>query len=74
MVSNLENPEADSTYVLTHTSTRDYLANQIIAAAIEYDLDGINLDFEALSGDVGDAYIQFIRELSLKGENNNLVV
>ncbi len=33
LVSNLENPEADSTYVLTHTSARDYLANQIIAAA-----------------------------------------
>lgn len=74
LVSNLENPEADSTYVLTHTSTRDYLENQIIASAIEYDLDGINLDFEALSGDVGDAYIQFIRELSLKCENNNLVL
>lgn len=74
LVSNLENPEADSTYVLTHTSTRDYLANQIIAAAIEYDLDGINLDFEALSGEVGDSYIQFVRELSLKCENNNLVL
>lgn len=74
LVSNLENPEVDSTYVLTHTSTRDYLTNQIIAAAIEYDLDGINLDFEALSGEVGDSYIQFIRELSLKCEKNNLVL
>lgn len=55
LVSNLENPEADSAYVLSHTSTRDYLTNQIIAAAIEYDLDGINLDFEALSGEVGDS-------------------
>ncbi len=74
LISNLENPDADSTYVLTHSSTRDYLTSQIIAAAIEYDLDGINLDFEALSGEVGDAYIQFIRELSLKCENNNLVL
>ena len=74
LVSNLENPEADSTYVLSHTSTRDYLTNQIIAAAIEYDLDGINLDFEALSGEVGDSYIQFVRELSLKCKNNNLVL
>lgn len=74
LVSNLENPDADSTYVLTHTSTRDYLTNQIIAAAIEYNLDGINLDFEALSGEVGDAYIQFIRELSIKCENNDLVL
>ena len=74
LVSNLENPEADSAYVLSHTSTRDYLTNQIIAAAIEYDLDGINLDFEALSSEVGDSYIQFVRELSLKCENNSWVL
>lgn len=74
LISNLENPDADANYVLTHTSTRDYLTNQIIAAAIEYNLDGINLDFEALSGEVGDAYIQFVRELSIKCENNDLVL
>lgn len=74
LVSNLENPEADTTYVMTHTSTRDYLTNQIIAAAIEYDLDGINLDFEALSAEAGDSYVQFIRELSIKCENNDLVL
>lgn len=74
LVSNLENPDVDTTYVLTHTSTRDYLVNQIIAAAIEYDLDGINLDFEALDGAMGDAYIQFVRELSIKCENNSIVL
>lgn len=74
LVSNLENPEADTTYVMTHTSTRDYLTNQIIAAAIEYDLDGINLDFEALSEEAGDSYVQFIRELSIKCDNNDLVL
>lgn len=74
LISNLENPDVDTTYVLTHTSTRDYLVNQIIAAAIEYNLDGINLDFEALESEVGDAYIQFIRELSIKCENNNIVL
>lgn len=74
LVSNLENPDVDTTYVLTHTSTRDYLVNQIIAAAIEYNLDGINLDFEALESEVGDAYIQFVRELSIKCENNNIVL
>lgn len=74
LISNLENREVDTAAVLTHTSTRDYLVNQIIAAAIEYDLDGINLDFEELSGEVGDAYIQFIRELSLKCRNNGIVL
>ncbi len=74
LISNLENSEVDTTYVLTHTSVRDKLVNQIIASAIEYNLDGINLDFEALAGEVGDAYIQFIRELSIKCENNNIVL
>ena len=73
LVSNLENREVDTTEVLTHTSIRDNLTNQIIAAAIEYDLDGINLDFEELSG-VGDAYIQFVRELSIKCEKNGIVL
>ena len=74
LFSNLENPDVDTTEVLTHTSTRDYLVNQMIAAAIEYDLDGINLDFEELSGKVGDAYIQLIRELSIKCKNNGIVL
>lgn len=74
LVSNLENSEVDSTYVLTHTSVRENLVNQIIAKALNYNLDGVNIDFEALSGEVGDGYIQFIRELSLKCDDNGLVL
>ncbi len=75
LVSNFENTEVDSAYVLTHTSTRQYLVNQIIANALKYNLDGINLDFEALAPDtVGDAYIQFVRELSIKCENNGIIL
>lgn len=74
LVSNLENSDVDSTYVLTHTSVRENLVNQIIAKALNYSLDGVNVDFEALSGDVGDGYIQFIRELSLKCDDNGLVL
>lgn len=75
LVSNLENSDADSTYVLTHTSTRQNLVNQIVSMAIQYNLDGINLDFEALNREeVGDAYIQFVRELSIKCANNGIVL
>ena len=74
LFSNLENPEVDSTYVLTHTSVRENLVNQIIAKALNYNLDGVNIDFEALSSAVGDGYIQFIRELSLKCDDNGLVL
>lgn len=74
LVSNLENKDADSTEVLTHTSKRQNLVNQIISMAIQYNLDGINLDFEALSREnVGDSYIEFVRELSLKCSNNGIV-
>jgi spore germination protein YaaH len=74
LISNLENPDVDSTYILTHTSTRDYLANQIMAKAIENNLDGINLDLESLSNEVGDAYIQFVRELSIKCRKNGIIL
>ena len=65
LVSNLENKDVSTTEVLTHTSKRENLENQIIAAAIQYGLDGINVDFEALESAVGEGFIQFIRELSL---------
>ena len=74
LFSNLENTEVDSTYVLTHTSVRENLVNQIIAKALNYNLDGVNIDFEALSSEVGDGFIQFIRELSLKCDDNGLVL
>lgn len=68
----LENPNL--TEVLTYTSRRENLINNLISAAIQYNLDGINVDFESVDPIVGDAYIQFIRELSLKCANNGIVL
>lgn len=68
----LENPNL--TEVLTYTSRRENLINNLISAAIQYNLDGINVDFESVDLAVGDAYIQFIRELSLKCANNGIVL
>lgn len=72
LISNFEVKEVSSIYVLTHTSTRQNLVNQIVAKAVEYNLDGVNIDFEFASSekestkDLGDGYIQFLRELSIK--------
>lgn len=74
LVNNLENPDVDITSVLNTTSSRDYLVNQLIAEAIQYDLDGINVDFESLRAEAGDGFIEFIRELSLKCANNDIVL
>lgn len=68
----LENP--DLTEILTYSSRRDNLVNNLISSAIQYNLDGINIDFESVDPVVGDSYIQFIRELSLKCANNGLVL
>jgi spore germination protein YaaH len=57
LVSNLENSNVDTTTVLNTTSSRDNLVNNLIAAAITYNLDGINVDMEALSIQAKDGYI-----------------
>lgn len=76
LVTNVDTTDdADVNYILTHTSTRQNLVNQLIAKALQYNLDGINVDLESMNGPkVGDAYIQFLRELSIKCENNDLVL
>lgn len=72
---DLDSDTIDVNYILTHTSTRQRLVNQIIAQALQYNLDGINIDFEQLSkSEIGDAYIQFLRELSIKCENNDIIL
>ena len=77
LVSNFDTQsvQADTSYLLTHTSSRQNLVNQLIAKALQYNLDGINVDFESMNGpEVGDGYIQFIRELSIKCANNDLIL
>lgn len=74
LVSNLENTEVDTASVLSRTSLRQNLVNQLVSAAIEYDLDGLNVDMEALEKEAGEGYLQFIRELSLKCANNEIVL
>lgn len=74
LVSNFENQDVDTTTVLNRTSARDNLVNNIIGKAVAYDLDGINIDFEQVSTDAKDGYIEFIRELSIKCENNDLIL
>lgn len=64
----------DETYqVLSYTSKRENLINQVIAQALQSGIDGINLDFELVSTECGEHYIQFVRELSVKCRQNGLV-
>lgn len=62
------------TNVLNKTSSRQNLVTQLIAQAIQYGLDGINVDIEALPGEAGDGFIEFIRELSIMCRRNNIIL
>ena len=67
--------EGVSTYeTLSKTSSRQRLVNQLIAAAIQYGLDGINVDFELITQDCARAYIEFIRELSIMCRINGIIL
>ena len=64
-----------STYeVLSKTSSRQNLISQLIAAATGAGIDGINVDFEQLSEEVGIHFLEFLRELSIECHKNNLVL
>ncbi|MBQ9604505.1 MAG: hypothetical protein IJR45_03730 [Firmicutes bacterium] len=60
--------------VLTDDETRHYAIKQIIAYAEMYELDGINLDFEAVPKADGDYWVQFLRELAPICHQNGLTL
>ena len=60
--------------VLASTTTRQKLVKNLIAEAIKYSLDGINIDFEHVRKANGDDFIQFIRELGIMCRNNGVVL
>ena len=63
-----------TTTVLSKTSSRQNLENQLVTYALKSGLDGVNIDFESLSEDVGIHFLQFLRELSIQCHENNLVL
>ena len=64
MVDNI-NISIDSYALLSNTEARNNLIDRLIANANEFDLDGINVDFEGLTAECGPHYLEFIRELSV---------
>lgn len=66
--------DANVNTVLSYTSRREKLENELVAAAIRFNLDGLNIDFENVTAANGDHFIQFIRELSVKCRSNGIVL
>lgn len=69
-----QSADSDNRQIFTYTSKREKIINQLVADAINYGIDGINIDFEYITQDIADDYIQFIRELSVKCRINGIVL
>ena len=66
--------EVSTTETLSSTAARQNIISQLIQAAQDVGMDGINVDFESLSEDVGIHFLEFLRELSIECHKNNLVL
>lgn len=64
----------DPAQILPYTSKRKLIIDQLMSEADRCGFDGINVDFERVTQDVGEDYIQFIRELSIECRRRNLVL
>ena len=64
----------DTKEVLSYTSKRAKVIGTLMEEAQACGIDGINVDFEKVSQDAGQDYIQFIRELSVECRARGLVL
>lgn len=78
MVENVSTQESvknlDTKELMSSTSTRKKLIENLMKEADTYGFDGFNLDFESLKKEAGPHYVQFIRELSVACRNRGLVL
>ncbi len=75
LVENITYSSQISTYgILSNMASREKLVGTLISEVLKYDIDGINVDIEMLSYNAGDAYIQFLRELSIECRKNGIVL
>ncbi len=63
-----------SEVLLSRTSVREKLIENMMSEADKYGFDGINLDFESLKTETGVHYIEFIREMSVACRKKGLVL
>ena len=73
MVDN-HSTEISSFEILSHTSSRQNLVRNLISAALGAGVDGINIDFELLSEETGEHFLEFLRELSIETHKNGLIL
>ena len=60
--------------ILSSTTIRNRLIDNIVNEALNLNLDGLNIDFEKVTAECSDHYAQFIRELSIACRKSELIL
>ena len=68
------NAKSDGLKLFSSRKARENLIGNLLEAAEELDLDGINLDIESLTEEIVPHYLEFIRELSLALQDTGVVL
>lgn len=78
MVENVSTEESvknlDTGKLMSVTSARKKLIENLMKEADTYGFDGFNLDFESLKSQAGPHYVEFIREMSVSCRKKGLVL
>lgn len=75
LIENIEYRDSIDMYaILSSTTIRANLIDKLINEVLEKGIDGINVDFEQISVDCGEHYVQFLRELSIPCRQHGIVL
>lgn len=64
----------DKLAILSNKDTRARMINRLVSDAREYGFDGINLDFEKITEETVEHYLQFVRELSFECRKYGIIL
>lgn len=67
-------PDIDSETILKNSAARNNIITTLTETAVSHGIDGINVDFERLPESAGEAFVEFIRELSVSCRFYGLVL
>ncbi len=73
LIDNFTN-DVDIAQILSTTTNRKNLINNLVQTTLAYGMDGINIDFEQVPQEAGADYVQFLRELSIPCRANGIVL
>ncbi len=73
LVTNDFDPDITAA-ILSDEETRQSIVEELIELALEYELEGLNIDFENFHSDYRDLFTRFVSELAERCREENIIV